>query len=97
MTGPEVLPFAVNTGAVGVLAWVFWQVLRGALIPKSTHDKALEEANLKADTWKQVALTYKESLSEKNGVVPAQIESAHTLEKLVAAIREMADNEGKTE
>lgn len=95
MTGAEVLPFATNTGAIGVLAWVFWQVLRGNLIPKNTHDKALEEANNRAETWKSVALTYKESLAEKNGVVPAQIETARTVEKLVQALRTVAtENDG---
>jgi hypothetical protein len=89
----EVLPFITNGGAIGVLSWVFWQVLRGNLIPKSTHDKALEEANARAETWKQVALTYKQSVQETQGTVPAQLETAHTVEKFVEAIRQMANNE----
>lgn len=93
MTPAEVLPFATNGGAIAVLSWVFWQVLRGNLIPKDTHDKALEESNNRAETWKSVALTYKESLAEKNGVVPAQIETAHTVEKLVQALRTIATSD----
>lgn len=90
MTPAEVLPFATNGSAIAVLSWVFWQVLRGNLIPKNTHDKALEESNNRAETWKSVALTYKESLAERNGVVPAQIETARTVEKLVLALRTIA-------
>lgn len=95
MTAADVLPWATNGSAVVVLSWVFYRVLRGDLIPKATHEKALEEANNKAETWKGVALTYKESLAEKNGVVPAQLESAHAVENLVKALRTVTlENDG---
>lgn len=91
----EALPYITNGSAIGVLTWVFYQVLRGNLIPRNTHDKAVEEANLKAETWKSVALTYKQSLAEKNGVVPAQLEAAYTMEKMIDTLRSMAnENEG---
>lgn len=93
--GVELTPF-LNAGAVGVLTWVFWQVLRGNLVPRQTHEKALEEANSRAQTWKEVAETYKKSLEKKDEVVPAQLESANTVSKLAAALQEIASAEEKT-
>lgn len=89
------LPFITNGGAIGVLAWVFWSLLSGNLIPRKTHEKALEESNSRAQTWKEVAETYKNSLEKKDEVVPAQLASANTVEKLAEALRTLTDTEEK--
>lgn len=94
-TVAEALPFITNGGAVGFLAFVVIQVLRGAFIPRAMHDKALEEANTRAETWKQVAETYKSSLEKKDEVVPAQIASAETVQRMAEALRTLTDPEEK--
>jgi len=89
------LPFITNGGAIGVLAWVFWMTVTGGLVPRKTHEKQLEEANLRAETWRQVAETYKSSLEKKDEVVPAQLASANTVERFAEALRSLTDGEEK--
>lgn len=91
----ELTPLLTNGPAVGLLLWFGFQVFRGNIIPRSVHDKALEEANQRAETWKQVAETYKNSLEKKDEVVPAQIASANTVQKLAEAFRSLTDPEEK--
>lgn len=88
MTPADALPYITNGGAVGVLSWVFYQLLRGNLVPKSTHDKVVEQAHLQAAVWEKVAQNYKASLDARDGVVPAQLESARIVEAMARAIQE---------
>lgn len=88
MTGQEVLPYITNGGAVGVLAWVFWQVLKGNLVPKSTHDKVVDEKDVQIKILERVADNYRQTLERKDGLIPAQIESAQTVEKLALALQQ---------
>lgn len=91
----ELTPFLTNGPAIGILAWFVYKVLKGEIIPKQLHDQRMEEANQRAETWKQVAETYKNSLEKKDEVVPAQIASANTVQKLAEAFRSLADPEEK--
>lgn len=91
----ELTPLLTNGPAIGLLIGVAIAVFRGHLIPRNMHDKALEEANKRAETWKQVAETYKNSLEKKDEVVPAQLESATTVQKLAEAFRALTDQEEK--
>lgn len=91
----ELTPFLTNGPAIGLLFWLAFQVFQGNLIPRKVHDKALEEANARAETWKQVAETYKNSLEKKDEVVPAQLASAQTVQKLAEAFRTLTDQEEK--
>jgi hypothetical protein len=84
----EALPFITNGGAVGVLAWVFWQVLRGNLVPKSTHDKVIAEKDVQIRILERVADNYRQTLERKDGLIPAQLESAQTVEKLALALQQ---------
>jgi hypothetical protein len=84
----EALPFITNGGAVGVLAWVFWQVLRGNLVPKSTHDKVIAEKDVQIKILERVADNYRQTLERKDGLIPAQLESAQTVEKLALALQQ---------
>ena len=95
MTGAGVLPYITNGGAVAVLSWVFFQIIRGNLVPKSVHDKALEQAKQQADVWERVAQNYKQSLDARDGVVPAQLESARIVEAMAKAIQELPAASGE--
>lgn len=91
----ELTPFLTNGPAIGILAWFVYQVLQGNIVTKKIHDQQIEEANKRAETWKQVAETYKNSLEKKDEVVPAQIASANTVQKLAEAFRSLTDPEEK--
>lgn len=91
----ELTPFLTNGPAIGILAWFVYQVLKGNIISLKMHDQAVKEANARAETWKQVAETYKNSLEKKDEVVPAQLESAHTVQKLAEAFRALTTQEEK--
>lgn len=91
----ELTPFLTNGPAIGILAWFVYQVLKGNIVPKSLHDQRMEEANQRADTWKEVASTYKSSLEKKDEVVPAQIASAETVQRMAEALRTLTDQEEK--
>lgn len=95
MSIAELTPLLTNGPAVGLVLWVAVAVFRGNLIPGSVHDRALEEANKRAETWKQVAETYKNSLEKKDEVVPAQIASARTVQKMAEALQTLTEAEEK--
>lgn len=95
MSIAELTPFLTNGPAIGILAWFVYQVLGGNIISRKMHDQALEEANKRAETWKQVADTYKSSLEKKDEVVPAQIASAETVQRMAEALRTLTDPEEK--
>lgn len=95
MSIAELTPFLTNGPAVGILAWFVYQVLKGNIVPKQLHDQRMEEANQRAQTWKDVADTYKSSLEKKDEVVPAQIESAETVRRMAEALRTLTDQEEK--
>lgn len=95
MSMAELTPFLTNGPAIGILAWFVYQVFRGNIVSGKVFDTALKEANQRAETWKQVAETYKNSLEKKDEVVPAQIASAETVQKLAEAFRSLADPEEK--
>lgn len=91
----ELTPFLTNGPAIGILAWFVYQVLKGNIVPKQLHDQRMEEANKRSETWRQVAETYKNSLEKKDEVVPAQLESAQTVQKLAEAFRALTELEEK--
>lgn len=95
MTAADALPYITNGGAVGVLSWVFFQIIRGNLVPKSVHDKALEQARQQAEVWEKVASNYKASLDARDGVVPAQLESARLVEAMAKAMQELPAASGE--
>jgi len=51
---------------VGVIVLFFIALLRGWLIPKSSHERELAQANKRGDEWKDTAL------AERSGRVEAQ-------------------------
>jgi hypothetical protein len=92
----DIVPFLTNGPAIGILTWFVYQVLQGNIITRKIHDNALEESNKRAETWKQVAETYKNSLEKKDEVVPAQLASARTVGKLAEALQSLTtDSEEK--
>lgn len=91
----DLAPFLTNGPAIGVLTWFVYQVLQGNIITKKIHDERMQESDKRADTWKEVAITYKSSLDKKDEVVPAQLESAQTVQKLAEAFRALTDPEEK--
>ena len=95
MSITELTPFLTNGPAIGILAWFVYQVFSGNIISRKMHDQAVEEANKRAETWRQVAETYKNSLEKKDEVVPAQIESAQTVRRMAEALRTLTDPEEK--
>jgi hypothetical protein len=65
----DVLSFFANTtvrdiGAVAIVALGVLLIFAGRLIPKSTHDRLLAEANKRGDEWKESALFEREHSSE---------------------------------
>lgn len=95
MTPADALPYITNGGAVGVLSWVFYQVMRGNLVPRSVHDKVVDQARQQAEVWEKVAQNYKQSLDARDGVVPAQLESARIVEAMAKAIQELPAASGE--
>lgn len=52
---------------IGMIVLFFIALLRGWLIPKSSHERELAQANKRGDEWKETALTTRAALVETQG------------------------------
>lgn len=70
---------------LGVVALVYWLLITGRLVPRSTHDRIVAVQKERGDEWKETAL----DLRKTNGVVVAQntelIQSSKVVEQFLRA------------
>lgn len=84
----ELQPWLTNGPAIGLVFWLLFQLFQGNIVTRKVHEKALEQAQEQAAVWERVAQNYKQSLDARDGVVPAQLESARIVEAMARAIQE---------
>lgn len=92
MEPTAILPFIGSWTPETLLAFVMFALIKGWLIPRATHDKVVVEKDKQIAIWEAVAVKYKASLELKDGVVPAQLESAKTTEQLILALRKLTQD-----
>lgn len=85
----ELQPWLTNGPAIGLVFWLLFQLFQGNIVTKKVHEAALEQARRQAEVWERVANNYKQSLDARDGVVPAQLESARIVEAMAKAIQEL--------
>lgn len=77
----ELLPipgeWIIQGGAVGLLGLVVLMILRGALVPRKTHEEVQEER----DTWRLIAL---KAMGQTDALLPA----AHITTKVAQSLAE---------
>lgn len=58
--------------ALGLIAMLYFLIATGRLIPKASHDREMEVANLRGNEWKETALSEratKDKVLEQNRVL----------------------------
>lgn len=78
----------LNGLAVLAISAVVFALIRGLLIPKSTHERELEQVNQRADEWKEAF-----TVSDKRGDTLEQ--GFITLEKFIRAMPQSVDEPPK--
>ena len=83
-----ILPYLKDLGPTTLLAFTILAIVTGKLVPKSTHDQVIAEKDVQIKILERVADNYRETLERKDGLIPAQLESAQTVEKLALALQQ---------
>lgn len=52
MTLADLVPWATQGGAVGLLAAVAWMVFTGRLVPRKVHEQAVSAERQRGDDWR---------------------------------------------
>lgn len=84
----SLLPFIGTWSPWTILSFVVLAIVRGWLVPRSVLEDRLKDAYAQRDIWKEVADGKQQLLDRKDGIIPAQVETAKTLEHLISSIRE---------
>lgn len=84
----QYLPIITGGGPTALLALVILAIVTGRLVPKDTHDKVVAEKDVQIRILERVADNYRQTLERKDGLIPAQLESAQTVEKLALALQQ---------
>jgi hypothetical protein len=91
----ELQPWLTNGPAIGLVFWLLFQLFQGKIVTRKVHEDALEQVRKQAEVWEKVANNYKASLDARDGVVPAQLESARLVEAMAKAIQELPAASGE--
>lgn len=84
----QYLPLLTGGGPTALLALTILAIVTGRLVPKSTHDQVIAEKDVQIRILERVADNYRQTLEKKDGLIPAQLESAQTVEKLALALQQ---------
>lgn len=51
---------------IGVVALVYWLLVTGRILPRSSHERELAAANKRGDEWKETALEGRRLIAEQS-------------------------------
>lgn len=63
---------------LGILIILFWLLATGRLIPRSSHERELAQANHRGDEWKESALQGRELITEQSKQLSKFAEASKT-------------------
>lgn len=84
MIDPQVLPIVSNWGPGALLAFAVFLIVTGRLVPRSVMDQQIRLRD-------EIIEKLQQSLDRRDGVVPAQLEAARVVEKLMTDLKAQTD------
>lgn len=75
---PSLWDLSLPGALIGVVVFAYLAVVRGWIIPKSTHERELQAANKRGDEWKDTSLRLEDVNKEIRAQNTALIEGART-------------------
>lgn len=70
---------------LGVIAVVYWLLVSGRLIPRSSHERELDVHKVRGDEWKETALEYRRANTVLRDQNSDLIQSNKVVEQLLRA------------